>query len=112
MTTELPQVSVPPRATDETEVLPVVPPRGDVEETAVLPTVTRDDNEVSTRELPRVDLEKMPGRNRRRPDWAEDTPLDDLPTLADELLGPRGDGRGNGQGEHGEYGDEGGRGRR
>ncbi|MFC6064730.1 dTMP kinase [Streptomyces ochraceiscleroticus] len=26
---------------------------------------------------------------RRRPEWAEETPLDDLPTLADELLGPR-----------------------
>ncbi|MEW2523183.1 dTMP kinase [Actinacidiphila alni] len=30
-----------------------------------------------------------PDRPRRpRPDWAEETPLDDLPTLADELLGP------------------------
>ncbi len=28
------------------------------------------------------------GRKRRRPEWAEETPLDDLPTLADELLGP------------------------
>ncbi|MGC5342925.1 dTMP kinase [Streptomyces sp. DT171] len=26
-------------------------------------------------------------RRRPRPDWAEETPLDDLPTLADELLG-------------------------
>ncbi|MEV0276716.1 dTMP kinase [Streptomyces sp. NPDC050610] len=26
-------------------------------------------------------------RKRRRPEWAEETPLDDLPTLADELLG-------------------------
>ncbi|MFD9204425.1 hypothetical protein ACFWDP_39955, partial [Streptomyces anthocyanicus] len=43
-----------------------------------------------TRELPQVDAE---GRPRRRPrsDWAEETPLDDLPTLADELLGPRDD---------------------
>lgn len=31
-------------------------------------------------------------RGRRpRPDWAEETPLDDLPTLADELLGDRSD---------------------
>ncbi|GGO89348.1 dTMP kinase [Wenjunlia tyrosinilytica] len=30
-------------------------------------------------------------RNRPRSDWAEETPLDDLPTLADELLGPRED---------------------
>lgn len=30
-----------------------------------------------------------PAGGRRRPEWAEETPLDDLPTLADELLGPR-----------------------
>ncbi|MCY0921356.1 dTMP kinase [Streptomyces sp. H27-G5] len=42
-----------------------------------------------TRELPVVDDE---GRPRRAPsDWAEATPMDDLPTLADELLGPRKD---------------------
>jgi dTMP kinase len=41
-----------------------------------------------TRELPQVDAEGAP-RRRPRPDWAEETPLDDLPTLADELLGPR-----------------------
>ena len=39
------------------------------------------------------------GRKRPRPDWAEETPLDDLPSLADELLGdqdddPGTDGRG------------------
>ncbi|MEV6571817.1 dTMP kinase [Streptomyces sp. NPDC051577] len=40
-----------------------------------------------TRELPVVDED---GRPRRTPsDWAEATPMDDLPTLADELLGPR-----------------------
>ncbi|MFE5684299.1 dTMP kinase [Streptomyces sp. NPDC056512] len=39
-----------------------------------------------TRELPQVDEEGRP-RQRPRPDWAEETPLDDLPTLADELLG-------------------------
>ncbi|ANW19580.1 dTMP kinase [Streptomyces clavuligerus] len=46
-----------------------------------------------TRELPRIDpdgaapagAEQSP--RRRRPAWAEETPLDDLPTLADELLG-------------------------
>ncbi|MEV6329599.1 dTMP kinase [Streptomyces sp. NPDC051909] len=37
-----------------------------------------------TRELPQLDEQ---GRPRRRSDWAEETPLDDLPTLADELLG-------------------------
>ncbi|MGP9019490.1 dTMP kinase [Streptomyces sp. BR1] len=52
-----------------------------------------------TRELPQVDPEqlraepdqKRPSRPRRRSDWAEETPLDDLPTLADELLGPHAD---------------------
>ncbi|MCH0541492.1 dTMP kinase [Streptomyces sp. MUM 203J] len=42
-----------------------------------------------TRELPQVDEGGRP--RRARPDWAEETPLDDLPTLADELLGPRED---------------------
>ncbi|MCS0639253.1 dTMP kinase [Streptomyces sp. LP05-1] len=41
-----------------------------------------------TRELPQVDEE---GRPKRRSDWAEETPLDDLPSLADELLGPHDD---------------------
>ncbi|MFE9922144.1 dTMP kinase [Streptomyces sp. NPDC005774] len=107
VTTELPQVSVAPGAADETEVLPAVPPPSATEETAVLPAVTQDDDEVtSTRELPRVDLENMPDRRRQRSDWAEETPLDDLPTLADELLGSRDDE----QGESGEP-DEGGRGK-
>ncbi|MFI1828410.1 dTMP kinase [Streptomyces sp. NPDC020412] len=50
-----------------------------------------------TRELPQVDPDAVaPGASRRRSDWAEETPLDDLPSLADELLGPHdddGDGR-------------------
>ncbi|NDZ78730.1 dTMP kinase [Streptomyces sp. SID10853] len=55
-----------------------------------------------TRELPQID----PDRPRRRSDWAEETPLDDLPSLADELLGSdrededqdnRGRGRGKGR---------------
>ncbi|MFC8158253.1 dTMP kinase [Streptomyces cinereoruber] len=41
-----------------------------------------------TRELPQLDED---GRPRRRSDWAEETPLDDLPTLADELFGPHED---------------------
>jgi dTMP kinase len=53
-----------------------------------------------TRELPQVDEEGRP-RQRPRPDWAEETPLDDLPTLADELLGG-----------HDDDGDEGAGGRR
>ncbi|MFB7631976.1 dTMP kinase [Streptomyces sp. NPDC056149] len=49
-----------------------------------------------TRELPQLDPEtgrpaEPPRRGRPRPEWAEETPLDDLPTLADELLGPRAD---------------------
>ncbi|MFF9074187.1 dTMP kinase [Streptomyces sp. NPDC014872] len=73
-----------------------------------------------TRELPQIDDPHAGGtgaqqardrwdgqesRSRRpRPDWAEETPLDDLPTLADELLG----------GDHGDDEDPGstGRGRR
>ncbi|MES4902597.1 MULTISPECIES: dTMP kinase [unclassified Streptomyces] len=54
-----------------------------------------------TRELPQFGEGQPPrqaepepprrSRQRRRPEWAEETPLDDLPTLADELLGPRDD---------------------
>ncbi|MEW1831267.1 dTMP kinase [Streptomyces sp. NPDC088196] len=99
---------VPSGAADETAVLPSV---GAADETAVLPPVRdqgpsdrvpagffRDerpagqaDGEDRTRELPQVDEQGAP-RRRPRPDWAEETPLDDLPSLADELLGPREDG--------------------
>ncbi|MEU2548852.1 dTMP kinase [Streptomyces roseolus] len=95
----------PRRADDETAVLPQIGDRG-VDETAVLPPVrderraadpvdrvpqdffrdgtgARGANDV-TRELPQLD---ETGRPRRRSDWAEETPLDDLPTLADELFG-------------------------
>ncbi|NUS87570.1 MAG: dTMP kinase, partial [Streptomyces sp.] len=52
-----------------------------------------------TRELPQFGEGQPPRqaepssrpRQRRRPEWAEETPLDDLPTLADELLGPHDD---------------------
>ncbi|WP_236710688.1 dTMP kinase [Streptomyces sp. 150FB] len=49
-----------------------------------------------TRELPQINPEDAADREardrpRRRSDWAEETPLDDLPTLADELLGPHDD---------------------
>lgn len=70
-------------------------------------SVAESENE-RTRELPQIDdpyaggagaqqarghWEAQEHRSRRpRPDWAEETPLDDLPTLADELLGdPRDD---------------------
>lgn len=95
----------PRRPEAETAVLPQIGDRG-VDETAVLPPVRdarpaadpadrvpqdffRDGtgaegaNDV-TRELPQLD---DAGRPRRRSDWAEETPLDDLPTLADELFG-------------------------
>ncbi|MFI9566542.1 dTMP kinase [Streptomyces rishiriensis] len=61
-----------------------------------------DGTDDRTRELPQVDEEGEP-RQRPRSDWAEETPLDDLPTLADELLGPHRDedgpaeGRGRGR---------------
>ncbi|MEU8780894.1 dTMP kinase [Streptomyces sp. NPDC048637] len=66
-----------------------------------------------TRELPQIDPAtghpvESPQRNRRRPEWAEETPLDDLPTLADELLGPRGDeDADDGRGEDGRRGGQG-----
>ncbi|MFB6573164.1 dTMP kinase [Streptomyces noursei] len=93
----------------------------DSEETAVLPSFRQDDpadrvppwmfarengaesehgaadgGAERTRELPQVDPETgRPAQSARsgrpRPEWAEETPLDDLPTLADELLGPHAD---------------------
>ncbi|MGW2831099.1 dTMP kinase [Streptomyces sp. NPDC001286] len=103
---------VPPGAADETAVLPPVAP-GAADETAVLPPVRGEDpsdrvppgyfrdepagparpdgTEDRTREMPQLDAEGAP-RRRARSDWAEETPLDDLPSLADELLGPHQDG--------------------
>ena len=73
-------------ADDETTLLPqVAPPEA---ETSVLPKVAPDEGGADrTRELPQLDEHGQP-RQRPRPDWAEETPMDDLPTLADELLGP------------------------
>ncbi|MEU7081294.1 dTMP kinase [Streptomyces sp. NPDC046409] len=103
----------PARDADETAVLP---PVRDADETAVLrpvrdespsdrvpPGVFRDERRASgaesenerTRELPQVSDDPQAGqdprdrRKRPRSDWAEETPLDDLPSLADELLGDR-----------------------
>src|SRR3954471_4380952 len=122
VTAELPQPPVPPGAADDAAVLPPVPPGaaeetavlppvapGSADETAVLPPVPGDGSsdrvppgyfrdEERTREPPQVDETGTP-RRRARSDWAEETPLDDLPTLADELLGPHDD----------EYGDDRGR---
>ncbi|MEU6481182.1 dTMP kinase [Streptomyces sp. NPDC047017] len=95
---------------DETAVLPPVPPvrGGDPAQAAggardenvadrVPPGYFRDErpsaaarpdgSDDRTRELPQVE-DDGGVRRRPRPDWAEETPLDDLPTLADELLGP------------------------
>ncbi|OIK00257.1 dTMP kinase [Streptomyces monashensis] len=89
VTAELPQPPAAPGAADETAVLPPVTP-GAVDETAVLPPVRPgarpDGSEDRTREMPQLDADGTP-RRRPRPDWAEETPLDDLPSLADELLG-------------------------
>ncbi|MEW2066359.1 dTMP kinase [Streptomyces sp. NPDC007346] len=91
------------RAADETAVLP--PVRGDQPSDRVPKGYFRDEGPASppaesenerTRELPQVEDLRAAGqagdeprarRKRPRPDWAEETPLDDLPTLADELLG-------------------------
>ncbi|MEU2623482.1 dTMP kinase [Streptomyces sp. NPDC007157] len=87
------------RATDETAVLP--PVRDDATAPAdapadrVPPGFFRDErsggnpdgSEGRTRELPQVGDDGTARRQRPRPDWAEETPLDDLPSLADELLG-------------------------
>ncbi|MFE2477336.1 hypothetical protein, partial [Streptomyces sp. NPDC059389] len=69
----------------------------------VPPGIFRD-AEDATRELPVFGSDGLPGGQDRqdeparpgrpRPAWAEETPLDDLPTLADELLGPRRDDEG------------------
>ncbi|MGW6705377.1 dTMP kinase [Streptomyces sp. NPDC054956] len=55
----------------------------------VPPGIFRDAGNDRTRELPVLGEDGRP--RRARSDWAEETPLDDLPTLADELLGPRRD---------------------
>ncbi|MFF2849737.1 dTMP kinase [Streptomyces sp. NPDC058001] len=112
------------RAADETAVLPPVrqdgpAPResGGAPADRVPPGFFRDERPGDagadarasdrTHELPQVDAEGAP-RRRPRSDWAEETPLDDLPTLADELLGPHDDevedddgGRGSGRGRGG-----------
>ncbi|MGW7078674.1 dTMP kinase [Streptomyces sp. NPDC054866] len=124
-TAVLPQVQ-DSSGSEETEVLPQPPVPGAADETAVLPSVQedkvppgyfRDERPASspapspdggggndrTRELPQVDEHGEPVQ-RPRSDWAEETPLDDLPSLADELLGERDedeDGRGGGRGGRG-----------
>ncbi|MEU6668647.1 dTMP kinase [Streptomyces sp. NPDC046727] len=112
---------LPPVPADETAQLPPVPP-GAADETAVLPPVRGDDpadrvppgyfrderpaagpdgTEPRTREMPQLDADGTP-RRRPRSDWAEETPLDDLPSLADELLGSYGEQGYDDQGDGGE----------
>lgn len=95
----------PVGAADETAVLPPVrdgaPGPGDDPADRVPRGFFRDErtgagpdgSEDRTREMPQLDADHGAGaeaparRERPRPDWAEETPLDDLPSLADELLG-------------------------
>ncbi|MER5792621.1 dTMP kinase [Streptomyces sp. NPDC001980] len=94
---------VTPGAADETAVLPPVRDDAgaptDVPADRMPPGFFRDEraggdpdgSEGRTREMPQVDADAAADgsarRRRPRPDWAEETPLDDLPSLADELLG-------------------------
>lgn len=79
---------------DETRELPPPVPgtaRADDPTDRVPPWLFRPEDEASagnerTREMPSPSAARRP-----RPHWAEATPLDDLPTLADELLGPHDD---------------------
>ncbi|WP_016906412.1 dTMP kinase [Streptomyces xiaopingdaonensis] len=96
-TRPLPQAEWPG---EETTVLPQVPeeetPRPEGSEADTAEWQFRREGfaaaelEERTRELPQVDPEAQKPR-RPRPEWAEETPLDDVPSLADELLGPHGD---------------------
>ncbi|MFD6530243.1 dTMP kinase [Streptomyces sp. NPDC060184] len=99
---------------DETTVLPAYRPeapadrvpRGIFRDEDASPSAAESETE-RTRELPQISGDpaadraayERPDRQRRpRPDWAEETPLDDLPTLADELLGGHDDEDGYGNG--------------
>ncbi|WP_344463024.1 dTMP kinase [Kitasatospora kazusensis] len=101
------ETAVLPRipAADETAVLPRIPA---ADETAVLPKVSEDrlprglfrDEKPSAAKPPfdkpsvdkpsAGDTREMPAvEPRPRPSWAEETPMDDLPSLTDTLLGSR-----------------------
>ncbi|MGW5104749.1 dTMP kinase [Streptomyces sp. NPDC004100] len=90
-TAVLPPVRDERRESEVTAEVPR-PPAGATDETAVLPQMpsgsfrdARSGADDSTREMPQLGADGRP--RRPRPDWAEETPLDDLPSLADELLG-------------------------
>ncbi|MFI9327933.1 dTMP kinase [Kitasatospora sp. NPDC052868] len=102
------ETAVLPRVpADETAVLPRVP-SADADRTSVLPRVEddrpappadrvppglwREDRAAAdggTRELPVVEEQPPAVEPRPRPSWAEETPMDDLPSLTDTLLGSR-----------------------
>nr|BFD92073.1 hypothetical protein KitaXyl93_34330 [Kitasatospora sp. Xyl93] len=114
-----------PAETDRTEVLPRIEPgRADSRTEGRAQSRTegrpaqgprRAEPVDSTRELPVVGAEPaaepepktQSGTERPRPEWAEETPLDDLPSLTDTLLGSHDEWthweRG-GQGQSGPYG--------
>jgi dTMP kinase len=86
----VPTEGEPGPAADETAVLP---PVGNDPADRVPPWLFRPENpsgDERTREMPpgQQPPQRPTPPRRPRPDWAEETPLDDLPTLADELLGP------------------------
>ncbi|MFD6112000.1 dTMP kinase [Streptomyces yangpuensis] len=136
VTQTVPVPKIDPRsasAVDETAVLPPVRPSGTgagsgsggPARSATRPTarrpeedpadrvpsgIFRDSSNDRTRELPVLDDDGRP--SRPRPDWAEETPLDDLPTLADELLGRHRDDAYDEYDGEGDEGDEGARGKR
>lgn len=110
-TAVLPSVRPASLPDDDTAVIPQVAPASSNDETDVLPPVTdrpedrfppgffRKDAPVgapdapaaagaadAAPERPQPSDDHRP-RRRSRPSWAEETPLDDLPTLADEILG-------------------------
>ncbi|MFJ9606540.1 dTMP kinase [Kitasatospora sp. NPDC101176] len=55
----------------------------------VPPGLWRTEPADGTRELPAVDADPQATAERPRPEWAEETPMDDLPSLTDTLLGSR-----------------------
>lgn len=91
-TTLIPQVSDAPAAGEEAETT-LIPEASEGTSDSVPKSASASGGDDRTRELPQVDAEGKP-RQRSRPEWAEETPMDDLPTLADELLGPYADAEG------------------
>ncbi|MBB1256724.1 dTMP kinase, partial [Streptomyces sp. OF3] len=108
-TTALPQVT-PESPRREGPAAGGTPPVPDEAETRALPRAPENEAPDRTRELPQLDDSGRP--RRPRPEWAEETPMDDLPTLADELLGPFEDtGDAGNAGDTGNAGDAGDNGR-